>query len=378
MIPLFKVAMSEDAGRRVNDVLFSGYIGEGPRVKEFEEELRRRIGNPALATVNSCTSALHLALHMVAGEAQRSQAGSTGQGEVLTTPLTCTATNWPILANGLRIGWVDVDPATLNVDLDDLARKIGPDTRAIIVVHWAGYPVDLDRLRQILDDAEAAFGFRPVVIEDCAHAWGSTYKGKPLGNHGNICAFSFQAIKHLTTGDGGLLVLPSQEQADRARLLRWYGLDRSKGESFRCEQDVPEYGFKFHMNDISAAIGLANLGQVDAHVERHRQNAAYYDRELKEVPGLKLTERADDRESAFWIYSILVDRRDDFIERMKSHGVMASPVHQRNDGQRPVAQYRRLLPGLDSVADRQVSIPVGWWVTDEDRQHIVDTIRGGW
>ena len=168
MIPLFKVAMSDDASARVTEVLHSGYIGEGPRVAEFEQALAGRIGNPRVATVNSATSGLHLALRLVAGGPE-----STGgePAEVLTTALTCTATNWPILANGLRIRWADVDPATLNVDLDDLERKITPLTRAVVVVHWAGYPVDLDRLRDIVGRAEQRYGFPLPVIEDCAHAW---------------------------------------------------------------------------------------------------------------------------------------------------------------------------------------------------------------
>lgn len=378
MIPLFKVAMAEEACRMVGDVLMSGWIGQGDRVEEFEALLCERVGNPHLATVNSATSGLHLALHMTAGAGRTVRSGEPADGEVLTTALTCCATNWPILANGLRIRWVDVDPATLNVDLDDLARKISPATRAIVVVHWAGYPVDLARLRGIVDRAEAMYGFRPMVIEDCAHSWGATYRGLPLGNHGNIAVYSFQAIKHLTTGDGGLVVFPTEEFAERAKLLRWYGIDRRRGDSSRLAADIPEFGFKFHMNDINATIGLANLPSVDARVARHQDNAAYYDRELKGVPDLELTERASDRESAFWLYTILVERRQAFEALMAERGIAVSQVHGRNDGHSVVHGSRAALPGLDRAADRMVSIPVGWWVDDADREYIVETIRGGW
>lgn len=376
MIPLFKVGMTEAAEKMVCEVLRSGYIGQGPVVDEFETALRQRLGNPALVTVNSATSGLHLALHMLATEG--SGDGEPPRTEILTTPLTCTATNWPILSNGLKATWVDVDPATLNVDLDDMARKISPSTRAIMIVHWAGYPVDLDRLRRILDQAEAMLGFRPAVIEDCAHAWGSTYAGRVLGNHGNICVYSFQAIKHLTCGDGGLVVFPTEEQAERARKLRWYGIDRTRSDSFRCEHDIREIGFKFHMNDINAAIGLANLGAVNARVARNIENAAYYDERLADVPGLSLTERASDRQSSFWIYSVLVDRRADFIARLTERGVAASQVHQRNDIHSAVRKYRSLLPGVDIAGERMVSIPVGWWVDDDDRDRVVDAVRRGW
>src|ERR1700722_14524976 len=227
MIPLMRTPlMAEDAAAAVASVLASGFLGQGPKVAEFEDALRQRIGNPYVAAVNSATSGLHLALHLVAG--RRNGSGDASPGEVLSTPLTMVATNWAILANGLRIRWVDVDPGTLNVNLDDLASKISPRTRAIMVVHFAGYPVDLTRLSAILDEAEARYGFRPAVIEDCAHAWGATYQGVPLGNHGNIAVFSFQAVKHLTCGDGGLMVLPSDELNRAARRSRWFGIDREE------------------------------------------------------------------------------------------------------------------------------------------------------
>jgi dTDP-4-amino-4,6-dideoxy-D-glucose/dTDP-4-amino-2,4-dideoxy-beta-L-xylose transaminase len=184
-----------------------------------------------------------------------------------------------------------------------MARKISPATRAIMVVHFAGYPLDLARLSGILDEAEAAYGFRPVVIEDCAHAWGATYQGVPLGNHGNISVFSFQAIKHLTCVDGGLLVLPDDELNRRARLLRWFGIDRDT-DRLRKAPDVEEWGYKFHMNDVNAAIGLANLAGTDEVLRRHRDNAAFYDEQLAGVPGLDQIHRAEFHSPSYWVYPV--------------------------------------------------------------------------
>lgn len=381
VVPLFKVAMSDAAIGAVAEVLRSGYIGQGPKVDELELALASRIGNPRVLTVNSATSGLHLALHL-----QRARTAGDGKpqladgDEVLTSALTCTATNWPILANGLRLRWVDVDPANFNIDLDDLERKLSPRTRAVMVVHWGGYPVDLTRLSAILDRAEQRFGFRPVVVEDCAHAWASTYRDAPLGNHGNYCVYSFQAIKHLTCGDGGALVVPDDEQYARGKLLRWYGIDRESPDraDFRCEADIPEWGFKFHMNDISAAIGLANLATIDDVIARHRANAACYDAALAGCEGVTIGERNADRVSSYWIYTIRVERLDDFMRMLKSQGVAASRVHERNDIHSCVADYRTPLPNLDRVVREMVSIPVGWWVTDDQRERIVDLIRAGW
>ncbi|MFC6084697.1 DegT/DnrJ/EryC1/StrS family aminotransferase [Sphaerisporangium aureirubrum] len=368
MIPLFKVAVDPGAGPLVAEALRTGVLGHGPRGEEFEEALRARLGTPHLVTLNNGTSALHLALRLAAGP----EPG----GEVLTTPLTFEATNWAILANGLRIRWVDVDPGTLNVDLDDLAKKISPATRAVMVVHWAGHPVDLDRLSAILDDAEAAYGFRPAVVEDCAQAWGTTHGGRPLGTHGNFCAFSFHATKHLACGTGGMLVVPDEESLRRALRLRFFGIDR-RADRVNGDYDVPEWGYNFYLGELSAAVGLANLANVDGRVERHRRNAAYFDAELAGVPGLELTERAEGH--SFWLYPVKVADRPAFIRKMTAAGVTVSAVVRRNDTHTSVRDaFTSALPALDAVHDRVVHIPVGWWLSERDRAHIVGAIRSGW
>lgn len=390
-IPLFKVFMSQDSVSEVASTLTSGYIGQGAKVDSFESRLKSYLGWDYLATVNSATSAEHLALHMLRrssvgnneiylhGKSRTPWPGLQDGDEVLTSPLTCTATNWPILANRLSIKWVDVDPLTLNVDMDDLERKISPRTKIIFVVHWGGYPVDLNRLDEICTKAEDLYGFRPVVIEDCAHAFGSVYKGDYIGTSGNWCTFSFQAIKHLTTGDGGMLTMPSAPAMNRAKLLRWYGIDReSDRKDFRCEANVPEWGFKFHMNDIAASIGIHNLQCIDSIIMSHRQNAKYYDDQLEGVPGLTLLRRQDEYQSSFWIYSLLVDDKLNFHRAMQSRGIAASQVHERNDIHTCVSDYRSLLPNLDQITPKLTAIPVGWWVSEEQRESIVQAIKDGW
>ena len=373
MIPLFKVFMAETAKEAVGEVLSSGFIGQGPKVEFFESELKKMLESDYVATTNAATSAEHLALHLMKGN------GVNDGDEVLTTPLTCTATNWPILANNLKIKWVDVDEENLNMDLDDLERKISPTTKVIFIVHWGGYPVDLDRIKNIVDKTEKLYGFRPMVIEDCAHAIGSSYKGKPIGSHGNFCTFSFQAIKHITTGDGGLLVSPNYDFYLRSKLLRWYGIDRDNNKKdFRCEADIAEWGFKFHMNDIAAAIGIENIKHLDKIIGTHKDNAKFYDEELAGVEGVQLLTRKPDHQSSFWIYSFLVDRKDDFMNHMKKCDIMVSQVHERNDIHSCVKEFNAHLPSLDKITPRLISIPVGWWVTEEDREYIVSSIKQGW
>lgn len=368
MIVLFKVSMAEDVPEKVGEVLTSGFVGQGSKVEDFEEVLRGHFGNPYVNTVNSCTSGLHLALHLAKGDG----------GDVLTTPLTCTATNFPIVANGLNLRWIDIDPTTCNIDYEDLERKVGPKTKAIMVVHWSGYACDLDRLRAIQRRCRDNWGNEPPIIEDCAHSWGAKYKNKLLGNHGNTCVFSFQAIKHMTTVDGGVIVSPSDNYHRKVKLLRWYGLDRTSRADFRCEQNIEDWGFKFHMNDVNAQIGLCNYPNSKAVVERHNENGEFYNRELKGVPGVTLLNYESDRYPSYWIYTMRVENRSGFARKMSESGIMVSQVHDRNDKHSCLYQYRSILPGLDKISKEMICIPCGWWVTDEDRQYIVDTIKKGW
>jgi len=377
-IQLFKVFMSENAAPEVSKVLNSGYIGQGEKVEQFESKLQDFFMKDYIVTLNSGTSGLHLALDLLKKSSGKWPGLEDGD-EVLATSLTCTASNFPILANNLNIKWVDVDPTTLNMDLDDLSRKISPKTKAIMLVHWGGYPNDLDRIKEIQNKCFELYGFKPAVIEDGAHSFGSKYKGKYIGNHGNMTMYSLQAIKHITSIDGGLLLLPHQELYDRAKLLRWYGIDRnSNKKDFRCEADIQEWGFKFHMNDVCATVGMENLKHADEIVSRHQSNAKFYDEHLQNIPGLTTLTRHEGHESAFWIYSMLVEDRDGFYKHMKDCGIVVSQVHERNDKHTCVSDYKSSLPTLDRIIGKVVSIPVGWWVTDEDRQYIVDCIKKGW
>jgi dTDP-4-amino-4,6-dideoxygalactose transaminase len=390
-IQLFKVHMASTAADEVAKVLNSGYVGQGPKVDQFEKDLQDFLYVDKLVTLNSGTSGLHLALHLLKKPRRSNQSfhgvasvedfwpGLQPGDEILATALTCTASNWPILAHGLKIKWVDIDPTTLNMDLDDLERKITPTTKAIILVHWGGYPNDLDKIKQIQQKAHQIYGFKPAVIEDGAHSFGSKYKGKYLGNHGNMTMYSFQAIKHITSVDGGLLTLPHQELYKRAKLLRWYGIDRdSNRKDFRCEADIEEWGYKFHMNDICATVGIENLKHANTIIQKHQENAAYYDENLKNIPGVTLLKREEGHESAFWIYSLLIEDRDGFMNHMKNCNIIVSQVHERNDKHSCVREYKSSLPALDRTIGKVVSIPVGWWVSAEDREYIVSCIKKEW
>ena len=383
-IPLFKVFMSEEVPNAVGKVLMSGFVGEGPQVEKFEKTLKTYFRNDNLVTLNSATSALQLTLHLLKkptnyiessfkNDSQLTEWPGLNKGdEVLSCPLTCTATNWPILANNLHIKWVDADSDTCNMCLDDLENKISKKTKVIMLVHWGGNPIDLDRVERIRQKC--------MVIEDCAHGFGSEYKGKKLGStkHNNFTIYSFQAIKHLTSVDGGCLMLPDNRFYKRAKLLRWYGIDREDNKKdFRCENDISEWGFKFHMNDVCATIGLTNFKHIETIIEKHRQNAKYYNDNLKNLDKIKLI-TSNDNLPSYWVYTLKVKNQKRFISMMQSKGISVSRIHERNDKHSCVRQYKTLLPKLDKLVNEMICIPVGWWLSKEDREYIVKSIKEGW
>lgn len=379
MIPLFKVRHAEPdvIGEAVANVFRSGYIAQGPRVDEFEKRLARGMVHaderPSVVTTNSCTSALTLALKL---------AGVSAGTLVLTTPMTCTATNLPILHLGGAPVWCDIDPSTGLIDPDDIRRKrkaFGPlRTRAVIGVDWGGMPCDLEALTD-----SGLF-----AIEDAAHSFGAVYKGHPVGNYWPVVScFSFQAIKHLTTGDGGALVIPhgfnasplaeyESGLAEYARLLRWFGIDRTTafGDS-RIDQDIVEPGYKFHMSDVAAAIGIANIDvAVDELAERARV-ASIYSRDLDER-FVRMREPQGGCHSSWWTYTMLLPKRgqqSEFRKHMSEQGVQVSQVHKRNDDYTVFRAYNSgPLPGVDEFSSRMICLPCHGGVTNDDAERVVD------
>ena len=368
MIPLFKPFMPHSVVAPLTETILSGWIGEGPKVKLFEARLAEYLGvePERVLTINSGTSALELALRLA----------NIGPGdEVVSTAMTCAATNEPILLAGARIHWADIDPLTGNISATSISDAINEKTKAIIVVHWGGQPCDLVEINQIAD----AHGI--PVIEDAAHALGSTYQDKLIGNHSRFVCYSFQAIKTITTVDGGMLVCRDAEDARRGRKLRWFGIDRDarKTEVF-WDYDIEEAGYKFHMNDVAATIGLEQMKYLPGLLACQRQHADTYYSDLQNVPGLTLPPRYPDRLSSYWLMTVLVDERDRMIAMLKAKGIASSVVHIRNDIYTAFKDAARVdsLAGVAAFTSHMLCIPIGYWVTDEDMQTITEAIKAGW
>lgn len=362
----FHTSISARAIELANETLKSTFLSEGRRVKEFENALETSLGFRNAVALNSGTSALHLAL-VVAG---------VGAGdEVILPAQTFVATGLAILMQRAVPVFADIDPFTGNISAASIKAKITSRTRAVMPVHWAGYPCDLDEINSLA----AAHGL--AVIEDAAHALGARYKSKPIGAISRFTAFSFQAIKHLTTGDGGALCCANESEATAAKALRWFGIDRAKSEpSILGERlyDLTALGYKYHLNDLAAAVGLGNLTDFPERLARRREIASRYCRELASVPGLQLLKLAPDREHSYWLFTVLVERREDFIRKLTSKNIPSSVVHLRIDHNSIFGGIREDLPGQAEFDAQQISIPVHEGLTDDDAARIISAIHSGW
>lgn len=339
--------------RAVERACARGYLGEGDQVMEFEAALREHLAVEHVLALHSGTAALWLALRMA----------EVYDRPVITTPLCCLASTETIMLQGGRIVWADVDPETGNIDPDSVARLLDDtpeNPAAILTVDWGGSSCDYDALVQVAE------GYCVPLIRDAAHYFG------PLDPRVDYTCLSFQAIKHVTTGDGGALVCRDADAHERARRLRWFGLDRTQGASMRCYQQVREPGFKMHMNDLAAGFGLANLDGVRGRIAQQRANARLYDALFA---GSRVRPLRRSYESSCWLYTVRVRDARLFADAMALELIECNPVHARNDTQPIFAAYRTDLPGMDVLDRELVCLPVGWWLTGDDIVRVAQLAR---
>ena len=358
--------ISKKSVELVNQVLQTTYISAGKMAETFEAELALKLGLVNPVTVNSGTSALHLGL-IVAG---------VGPGdEVIIPAQTFIATGMAVLMTGAKPVFADIQLETGNISPETIKAKITHKTKAIIPVHWAGYPCDMDEINQIAKENNL------IVLEDAAHALGASYKNKPIGSISEFTAFSFQAIKHLTTGDGGALCCLTEADAKRAKNARWFGIDRENSQpSILGERvyDVSEIGYKYHLNDLAAAVGLGNLEDLRSILSRRSEIAKQYYQGLKNIPGLTFLNYKDDRQSAYWLFTILVEKREDFVKALQEQKIPTSVVHLRIDKNSIFGGVTEGLVNQDKFNERQISIPVHQGLSDGDVDHIIKIIKQGW
>jgi dTDP-4-amino-4,6-dideoxygalactose transaminase len=348
----------------------SGWLGTGPKVKRFEQQFAAYQGVPDAAALNSCTAALHLSL----------LASGIGPGdEVITTPMTFCATVNTILHAGATPVLADVDPRTQNIDPNEIASKVTSRTKAILPVHFAGRACDMDGLMKVAE----AEGLQ--VIEDCAHAIETTYKGRKAGTFGDFGCFSFYATKNVATGEGGMAIAKDPEKLARLRVLGLHGMSRDAWKRFGSDgykhYQVVEYGFKYNMMDLQAAIGLHQLARVDRNWKKREALWQLYDRELKGT-GLALPPPPEpETKHAYHLYTVQVDEaevgvtRDAFLDGMATQKIGVG-VHYQSVPEHPVYQDRlgwepKQWPKAHRIGQQTVSLPLSPKMTEGD---VLDTV----
>lgn len=365
-IVLFYPHIPKRAIELVTQTLSSRWIGQGPKVEAFEEKFSKMFcnGNVSIAT-GSGTDALHLAYIL---------AGIKAGDEVVVPVFTCTATNIPFLYMGAKVKFADIQKGTLNIDPKDVKRLVNEKTKAIVCVHYGGLPCDIAELQEI------ASHWNIPIIEDAAHALGATYNGKHVGSISDYSMFSFQAIKHITTGDGGMLSFKNSEQSELTKRIRWFGIDRSAKQMGIWENDIKEVGYKYQMTDIAASMGLAALEEFNETLAYRRKLFSVYENGLKDISGIKLIGHGfQDREHAAWLCTVLVEKkRIDFQRKLIENGIESNQVHYRNDRYSILGGRRSDLPNMDLIEDKYLVLPLHTKVTVADVERICSIIKSGW
>jgi perosamine synthetase len=347
MIPIFKPSYDSREAEAVRRVLSSGWVGLGPKTAEFEKRFARYIGTRYAVAVNSCTAALHLALRMleVAGK------------EVITTPMTFVSTNLAILYNGAIPVFTDIQEGTLNIDPAQVKKNITRRTKAIILVHYGGHPCDIGEIMAIARRHGLA------VVEDAAHACGAQYRGRMIGSFGALACFSFHAVKNLATGDGGMITTDDKKFYHQLLRARWCGIDKStwqrdKSKRYSWFYDIKDLGYKYHMNDITAAIGLVQLKKLEELNEARRTLASCYDHCLAGVKEIILPEVKEGIRHARHNYVIRTPSRNKLNQHLAQKGISSGVHYYPNNLYRLFKRYPSHTPIARRVWQQLLTLPL--------------------
>ncbi|HHU91799.1 MAG TPA: UDP-4-amino-4,6-dideoxy-N-acetyl-beta-L-altrosamine transaminase [Halanaerobiaceae bacterium] len=358
-IPYGKQWIDDEDIKAVVEVLKSDYLTTGPKIEEFEEKFAAYVGAKYAVAVSNGTAALHAACF----------AAGIGPGdEVITTPLTFAASANCVLYQGGKPVFADIDPETYNISVEEIKKKITNKTAAVIPVHFTGQPCDMEEIYEIARENNL------IVIEDAAHALGATYKGEKIGNcrFSDMTVFSFHPVKHITTGEGGMITTNDKELYEKLKLFRTHGITkepdryiRKTDESWYHEQQF--LGYNYRMTDIQAALGISQLKKSDEFLKRRREIARIYNQKLAEIEWIKLPYQETDRESSWHLYIIQVDEeklgksRKDVFNHLRSKGIGVQ-VHYIPVYWHPYYQdlgcKKGLCPEAETVYKRIITLPL--------------------
>lgn len=369
MIPYGKQTIEQDDIQAVVDVLKSDFLTTGPKIAEFEQTVADYVGAKYAVAISNGTSALHAACF----------AAGIGPGdEVITTPLTFAASANCVLYCGGTPVFADVDPKTYNIDSDDIRRKITDRTKAIIAVHLAGQPCDMDAIHSIAREHGL------IVIEDGAHALGSVYKGKKVGSLSDMTTFSFHPVKPITTGEGGMIVTDNEDFYKKMVLFRSHGITRD--DSMMTRNDGPwfyqqfDLGYNYRITDIQCALGCSQMKKLDRFLARRKEIVARYNEAFADCDNIITPYQLSDTESGWHLYIVQVkncDRRQVF-ENMREKGIGVN-VHYIPVYMHPYYQehgYENVhCANAEEIYSHIISLPLYPGLTSEQQDYVIDTLK---
>jgi dTDP-4-amino-4,6-dideoxygalactose transaminase len=346
-IVLFYPHIPKNSLKSLERTLSTRWIGQGPMVDKFEKKLSKDFANNhSVISTGSGTDALHLAYLL---------ANIKKDDEVIVPVFTCTATNIPLLYIGANIKFADLDKKTMNICVKSVAKLITKKTKAIICVHYGGLPCDLKELQEL------ASKYKIPLIEDAAHALGAEYNSEKIGSVGDFTIFSFQAIKHITTGDGGALCIKNNKLLEKAKRLRWFGIDRKKKQLGIWENDIKEIGYKYQMTDLGATLGYESLIEFKKILKHRRDIYKIYLNELQKNPNIVCVhEESKIKKHAAWMFTILTEKKDFLQKKLRTKGIETNQVHFRNDKYSIFKRFAKnnKFPNMDYVEDKYLVLPI--------------------
>ncbi len=380
-LPFSRPLLGEEEIEAVEGVLRSGWLTTGARTREFEREFASFVGARHAIALSSCTAALHLALEAI---------GIKDGDEVITTPMTFAATAEVIRYFGARPVFVDIDPGTLNMDPLELekameaGRKRGR-LRAVLPVHYAGLPCEMESIRALARE----HGLR--VVEDAAHAFPATYRGRTIGSGGEMACFSFYATKNITTGEGGMVTTDDDEWAERIRVMSLHGISKDAWKRYTSEgnwfYEIVAPGYKYNLTDMASALGLVQLRKAEGFWKRREEIARAYDEAFSGIPGIETPPRPgeDGTRHSWHLYVLKIDsrrlgiNRNEFIEEMKARGIGTSvhfiPLHLHPYYRRTYGYGPGDFPRASQAYERIVSLPIYPAMSDDDLYSVIEAVR---
>ena len=344
--------------------VFSGrWVGQGPLVDKLEKIFSTKFANNmSSVAVGSGTDALHLAYIL---------SGIKKGDEIICPVFTCTATNIPLLYIGAKIKFADVNPDTLNISIESVKNLITKKTKAIVFVNYAGLPCELNELNKIAKKNKL------ILIQDAAQSLGATYKKKSITSYADYTIFSFQAIKHVTSGDGGMLVLKNKNLAKKALRIRWFGIDRPKKQGGTWENNIKEVGYKYQMTDIGASILLESIKEFKKITVHRKKIFNTYLKNLLKNKKIKIVNSKGNFVHAHWMFTIILDRKDFLQKKLRSKSIETNQVHFRNDKYSIFSKFikNRKFKNMDKVENKYLTLPIHTKMTVADAFKISNLIN---